>query len=94
MTSWSEIVLVTPDLAKEWLKLLHPSQRLVDVETVNAYAELMGAGEWVFTNKKISFDTHRRLINGQHRLSACVESGASFPVIVSYNEETRINDSF
>ena len=38
--------------------------------------------EWTLTNDAITFDTDGNLINGQHRLTACVETNTPIDVIV------------
>ena len=64
---------ITPDTAATWLEqntLNRPmSQRVVD-----RYASDMIQGRWGVSDSVIAFDTKGRLLNGQHRLWAIVES--------------------
>lgn len=77
-----EQLIVTPDLAQEYLKLTHPHQRALNRDRVESYTEAMLAGRWVLVPDAISFDYYGYLINGRHRLSAVLESQTSQPFIV------------
>jgi hypothetical protein len=50
---------------------------------VRRYAENMRKG-WKFTGDTIVFSKSGRLLNGQHRLQACLRSGCSFPTLVVF----------
>lgn len=75
-TTCAEIVLVTPDLAQEWLER-NPNNRNVVAFRVSSYASQMTAGSWKLTHQGIAFDENGNLVDGQHRLRAVVESGVS-----------------
>ncbi len=49
---------------------------------VAQYAAMMGRGEWKDSGDTIRFDTEGWLLDGQHRLHACVDSGVSFKAMV------------
>lgn len=78
----SERVRVTPALAQEWLDLNRDNNRKVSEQVVARYAKDMLAKEWAVTGDSIKFDWNGRLIDGQHRLLACVKSGKSFDTVV------------
>lgn len=69
----SDIVMVTPATARDWLELNHgnrkPTQRLV-----KQHVRRLETGRWQVTNDAISFDVEGNLVNGQHRLMAIVEA--------------------
>lgn len=69
--------LVTPDKAKRYLANAAPN-RNVRPQLVERYVADMQAGRWVFTADAIRFNKDGELIDGQHRLLACVEAGKSF----------------
>lgn len=50
---------------------------------VRRYVRAMKAG-WKLTGETIVFGRSGRLLNGQHRLKACMESGATFPCLVVF----------
>ncbi len=69
-----EWVTVEPIDAERWLER-NESNRNARARAVNAYARDMEAGRWLATGETIKFDTHGNLLDGQHRLSAIVQSG-------------------
>lgn len=77
-----EIVTVTPAMAKKWLTT-NEHNRNIKKSKVTVYARQMAAGEWQLTGQTIEFDTTGRLIDGQHRLLAIIESGESIRLLVA-----------
>ena len=65
---------ITPEIAREMLKK-NTNNRPLSKRTLSRYVQLMKNGEWGITTDAIGFDVNGRLINGQHRLNAVVESG-------------------
>lgn len=78
-----EKVFVTPEMASEWLVKNTNNRRLVKghVESLEA---VLYRGEWMLNGETIKFSTDGRLIDGQHRLHACVNSGIGFWTYVAY----------
>lgn len=85
MTTTPHIAIetITPEIASQYLEL-NIGNRLVRESTVKRYAIDMAAGHWRFTGEPIQF-CGTKLMNGQHRLMACVRSGASFTTLVVRN---------
>lgn len=79
-----EEILITPAQAEEWLKLNTVNRRLSKT-TVAAYVRDMQAGNWWLSGDPIRFDEEGRLTDGQHRLTACKQSGVSFRSVVIHN---------
>lgn len=75
---------VTPDIARKWLDSLSPNQRKVDPIRITAYANMMKNGEWKLGTDMIGFDEKAKLINGQTRLNAVIESGCIIRFVVAY----------
>lgn len=69
----AEYVLVTPDMATEWLSD-RARNRTVSQHRVDLYAAMMKRGDWYATNAGIAFDEYGKLVDGQHRLTAVVKS--------------------
>ena len=67
-------VLVTPELAKYWLKK-NRSNRPIRPTQVHRLAQLIRDGKWVLTPDAVGFDVNDNLTNAQHRLAAVVQSG-------------------
>lgn len=72
----SDIILVTPDVAEQWLGK-NIDNRRIKRQHVDKLAQDMAADRWHMTDESIKFDRDGRLIDGQHRLLAVVKSGAS-----------------
>lgn len=79
----SSTITITPELAREYLAKNIDKNRPIRKAVVHAYAEQMKRGEWKITPQGISFDQKGRLIDGQHRLMAIIESGAKVPMYVT-----------
>lgn len=83
-----EIIEVTPSVAKEWLK------RNVNFRTVRQPIVKKLAGEmphWDVNGESIKFDARGNLIDGQHRLLACIEANAPFTTVVFWGAERDVN---
>ncbi len=88
----SEVMLVTPDMATSWLKNNHPKNRPIYQSRVSPMAKDMASGAWMVTHQGICFDGDGYLIDGQHRLSAIIQSGVSVSLLVCRNESGDITD--
>lgn len=74
-------VLLTPELAKEWLNTMPEYQRRASSGVVAEYAKDMADGRWVEgTYDPIRFNKQNQMIDGQHRCLAVIESGVSVVV--------------
>lgn len=77
----ASLVDVTPKQAEAWLASNRKNRRLRQRQ-VDAYARDMAAGNWQVTGEAIQFAENGDLINGQHRLTAVVQSGVTVPMFV------------
>lgn len=75
---------VTPALAEKWLGL-NLNNRSPRPSLVDKYARDMENGAWMMTGEPVKFDTDGRLIDGQHRLFAIVQSKCTVPLLVLTN---------
>lgn len=73
--------LVTPEVALEWLTA-NTHNRTVSKKHVGMLAALMSRNEFAFVGDPIRFDTEGRLLDGQHRLHAIVESETSHRMVI------------
>lgn len=80
-TPITEYVLVTPDMANEWLGN-QSRNRAVSQKRVSLYAAMMKRGAWYLTNAGLAFDEYGQLIDGQHRLLAVVNSQTPTKMLV------------
>jgi hypothetical protein len=81
----SEIVLMTPQKAKEILTYKNGKNRYVRMNTVAKFVQDIKEGRWQVTHQGIAFDENGMLIDGQHRLRAISEGGKDCQIMVSYN---------
>jgi len=77
-------MLVTPELAREWLKK-NTRNRHINGRVVNAYATDMAAGRWTPSNEGVGFYDTGELADGQHRLAAIEKSGAAIELLVTWD---------
>lgn len=76
------IVDISPNEAEQML-LRNRNSRLLDKEKVAKYARIMNDGKWeVNTTFPIELDKNDDLINGQHRLSAILQTGKTIKMCV------------
>lgn len=76
-----EIVEVTPAAAKEILERNTRNRRLRK-DYVSTLAGAMKRGEWQVNGEPVQISEDGTLLNGQHRLSAVVESDVAVPMVV------------
>jgi hypothetical protein len=72
---------LTPRLAAEWLATTG-QQRAVVPHVVKKYAAQMKQGLWRFNCEPIIFDTDGKMIDGQHRCLAVINSGMPIDCLV------------
>lgn len=84
-TDWDTITgrveTITPDTAKEMLGS-NTNNRNVSRKQVELFARTMAQQAWQMNGEAIKFSNTGRLLDGQHRLLACVESGVPFRTLV------------
>lgn len=81
----SERALVTPMLARQWLKTNIENNRSIRRSDVESYKQMIKAGRFTLTPEGISFNTAGKLIDGQHRLTAISEGVHAVWMIVWRN---------
>lgn len=85
----AHVETITPEIAVRMLET-NISNRAIRQPRVNSYAESMKRGKWTLTGEAIKIGVPdengiAELIDGQHRLWACVESGHAFNTWVMLN---------
>jgi hypothetical protein len=78
----TKTMTVTPKLAAEWLKSNH-SNRPLNRRYVEEVCRALENGTFQTTHQGIAFDTQGRLRDGQHRLTAIVETGIAAKMLVT-----------
>jgi hypothetical protein len=85
-TAWVEI---NPDLATRWLRN-NVGNRKLKPHAVTGLARDMSNGDFVPTHQGIAFNDAEQLIDGQHKLTAIVESGVTLPMLVTWGLPRQI----
>jgi hypothetical protein len=75
---------LSPALAAEWADLIFEGQRDLGRGHVKNLSARMAAGQWFDNGEPIAFDWYGRIINGQHRIYAVIDSGVTVDVTVIY----------
>jgi|SRR5579863_8533607 len=81
MTLGHEWTNVTPSMAIEYLTHAAPNRPLRKTR-VAAYARDMESGNWQATGIPILFNSAGELVDGRHRLTALVDSGATINMLI------------
>jgi hypothetical protein len=84
-----EIIDVTPEIAEQWLSR-NPNNRNLRSQVINSYARDMLSGSWVLNGETVKISSEGQLLDGQHRLSAVVQAGATVPMIVVGNIPSEV----
>lgn len=79
-------ILVTPEMAFEWLALNQGNRRFNRAK-IDRLKQEIKEGRWVTTSQGISFFEDGSLANGQHRLMAIFESEIPCRVNVAFGEK-------
>lgn len=74
------VELITPQMASEMLKKQR-NVRTLNRKEVERYVKALQRG-WKLNGETIKFDKDGYLIDGQHRLTACAESGIALETVV------------
>lgn len=76
----SRAVTVTPEMAYTWLE--NPSFNVMNRPTrqsdIDNWAAIMKRGEWQLNGDTIRISVTGKLLDGQHRLFACIEANTEF----------------
>lgn len=86
------VVTVTPEMAEEWLRLSGGNRR-IQPAVVQKYGRDMEAGRWELNGEPIVFHRSGHLVEGHHRLWACLTFGAPFTTaVVTGASSTHYNE--
>lgn len=76
------IETITAELAVQYLQSCNHGNRHINKPVVEKYAHVMRTGGWHVNGEAVKFSKTARLLDGQHRLLACVASGVPLQVLV------------
>lgn len=88
MVPTNSVVLVTPEMAKNWLITNTGNRNLSKGRVAKILNDILNH-RWQYNGESIKFDINGNLIDGQHRLSALVQSGQTIPLLIVNNLATE-----
>lgn len=83
----AKVLTITPELAEAMMERNKSDEwhnRPYSRRALARFAKAMKSGRWILTGEPIIFSKSGNLLNGQHRLMACIESGVSFKSLVVF----------
>jgi hypothetical protein len=83
-----ESVTITPEVASQWLKA-NKHNRPVRRRHVDFLAREILSGNWQVNGQGIVISEHEEVLDGQHRLLACIEAGMPFRTLVIYGISSK-----
>ncbi len=79
----AEVQTLNPEVAKSWLER-NTKNRPINLKHVAHLAKVMKRGEWKCNGEAIKISEDNVLLDGQHRLLAILDSGATIQSLVVY----------
>jgi hypothetical protein len=73
---------ITPELAKHLLASTNHDNRPLKTAHVKMLSTALKNDEWMLNGETIAFSKSGRLLDGQHRLNACVNTGKAFQTVI------------
>jgi hypothetical protein len=103
----AEMTEITPDLAREWIRRHEAvvaaeraaaggkarDNRPLRVPGVEKYARDMKAGKWHRNGESVKISWNQTIVDGQHRLYACMRAGVPFWSIVVTGVDPAAQDT-
>ena len=85
-----KVVIMTPEMAESILET-NERNRTPNRDKIAKLVYDIKHGSFELTHQAIAIDVNGKLIDGQHRLKAVVESGMCAPMVIAYNAPTSVN---
>lgn len=90
--TWNVTAIISPAEAKQII-LAMPKQRPFYKNHAALFANLIRAGQFKPTHQGIAFDHDGLLLDGQHRLHACIDADMAIEVQVTFNMDRALFNS-
>ncbi|CAM5998728.1 unnamed protein product [Sphagnum balticum] len=90
---YSKFTSVTPAEATLWLDTKNAHNRPISQSTVERYTQEMKANRWKSNGQAIVFSKSGQLVNGQHRLKACIAANKSFDTLIVWGVDDDAFDT-
>lgn len=87
----ANVVTITPEMAAELLGK-NVKNRKISKPLVESYARDMTSEKWLFTGEAIKLSSSGKLLDGQHRLLACIKADVPFTSLIIYELDDEAQD--
>jgi hypothetical protein len=84
---------ITPDIAERYLRG-NVMNRTIVHQHVDSIARDIRAGQWLLNAQPICFSSTGRLLNGQHRLTACIQAKQAIEVFIVRGLQEEAYDTY
>lgn len=78
----TEIKTVTPSMCSTWLDV-NKNNRILDFKHIATLARTIVKGDWTVNGESLKFDVKGNVLDGQHRMWACIEANKSFKTLIT-----------
>lgn len=90
MSVRTEIIEITPEVAIKWLEKTTIKNRSLSRRKLAQYTEEMKQNRWTLNGEAIILDKDGNVLNGQHRLTACINSRTPFKTLVVHGVDKDV----
>lgn len=88
----TEVVTITPRLARKLLEQ-NGGNRKVSAVNLAKIRTVMERGEWALNGEAVKISRSGRILDGQHRLMAAVDTDTTFETLIVYGLEDETQDT-
>jgi len=88
----TKIEKITPKMCEKWLEK-NINNRPLNQRHINILTRTMVKGDWDLNGESLKFDIENNILDGQHRMWACIEANMPFKTLVVYNLPRESFDS-
>ena len=82
---WASVVDVTPEMALLWLTECNTQNRDPTKAQYEAISGDITTNQWALTHQGLAFTGEGKLLDGQHRLFAVLDTGVTVPIVITLN---------
>ena len=82
---YSEVMTITPAMAEDMLKRNTANRKVNRCNVMFLKNQLLDDGKWRLNGEAIKIASDGEILDGQHRLIACIESGVPMATVVMHN---------
>jgi len=80
----TEILKVTPAMCTAWLEANEDNRKLSQ-EFIDYYTRQMVTNSWPINGESLKFDPKGNVLDGQHRMWACIQANTPFNTLITRN---------